>query len=171
MKTKVVGYIGMVLGWLFLAVPLIAHHGTGVSYDMKKVTTLKGVVTRFAFANPHSQLYFDVTDDQGNVTHWAAEMRAPGNLLAEGYTRRGLMEKLAPGTPITVTGNPSKSGAPACRWLLPVQPRWGHRQRQPGRRRCKAIIKGRHGRGPSAMLPVSNSRRQRTWEAECVIAW
>jgi hypothetical protein len=112
MKTKVVGYIGMVLGWLFLAVPLIAHHGTGVSYDMKKVTTLKGVVTRFAFANPHSQLYFDVTDDQGNVTHWAAEMRAPGNLLAEGYTRRGLMEKLAPGTPITVTGNPSKSGAP-----------------------------------------------------------
>ena len=94
------------------ALPLLAHHGTGVSYDMKKVTTLKGVVTRFAFSNPHSQLYFDVTDDNGSVTHWAAEMRAPGNLIAEGYTRRGLMERLAPGTPIIVTGNPSKSGAP-----------------------------------------------------------
>ena len=112
MKAKLVGCVGIFLSLLALSVPLIAHHGTGVSYDMKKVTTLKGVVTRFAFANPHSQLYFDVTDDKGNVTHWAAEMRAPGNLLAEGYTRRGLMEKLAPGTPITVTGNPSKSGAP-----------------------------------------------------------
>jgi hypothetical protein len=106
------GYVAAVVGLLVASIPLMAHHGTGVSYDMKKVTTLKGVVTRFAFANPHSQLYFDVTDDKGNVTHWAAEMRAPGNLIAEGYTRRGLMEKLAPGTPIAVTGNPSKSGAP-----------------------------------------------------------
>jgi len=112
MRTKVSGYIGVILGLLIVSAPLMAHHGTGVSYDMKKVVAMKGVVTRFAFANPHSQLYFDVTDDKGTVTHWAAEMRAPGNLLAEGYTRHGLMEKLAPGTPITVTGNPSKSGAP-----------------------------------------------------------
>lgn len=112
MKTKFVGYVAVIFALLILPAPLLAHHGTGVSYDMKKVTTLKGVVTRFAFANPHSQLYFDVTDDKGNVSHWAAEMRAPGNLLAEGYTRRGLMDKLAPGTPVTVTGNPSKSGAP-----------------------------------------------------------
>ena len=112
MKTRLVGYVAAVLGLLIISIPLMAHHGTGVSYDMKKVTTLKGVVTRFAFANPHSQLYFDVTDDKGTVTHWAAEMRAPGNLIAEGYTRRGLLDKLAQGTPITVTGNPSKSGAP-----------------------------------------------------------
>ncbi len=70
----------MILGLLIVSIPLMAHHGTGVSYDMKKVVAMKGVVTRFAFANPHSQLYFDVTDDKGNVTHWAAEMRAPGNL-------------------------------------------------------------------------------------------
>lgn len=104
--------LGLAVVLLVASAPLLAHHGTGVSYDMKKVTSLKGVVTRFAFANPHSQLYFDVTNDKGNVTHWAAEMRAPGNLLAEGYTRRGLMDKLAPGTAVTVTGNPSKSGAP-----------------------------------------------------------
>jgi hypothetical protein len=112
MRAKFVACVAAILVLVSLSLPLLAHHGTGVSYDMKKVTTLKGVVTRFAFANPHSQLYFDVTGDKGNVTHWAAEMRAPGNLIAEGYTRRGLMDKLAPGTPITVTGNPSKSGAP-----------------------------------------------------------
>lgn len=112
MKLGFAGCAGVMIALLMVSVPLPAHHGTGISYDMKRVTTLKGVVTRFAFANPHSQLYFDVTDDKGNVTHWAAEMRAPGNLIAEGYSRRGLMDKLAPGTAITVTGNPSKSGAP-----------------------------------------------------------
>ncbi len=69
----------MILGMLIVSSPLLAHHGTGVSYDMKNVIALKGVVTRFAFANPHSQLYFDVTDVKGSVAHWAAEMRAPGN--------------------------------------------------------------------------------------------
>jgi Family of unknown function (DUF6152) len=110
-KTRL-GYVAAIVSLLIASIPVMAHHGTGVSYDMKRVTTLKGIVTRFAFANPHSQLYFDVTDERGNITHWAAEMRAPGNLIAEGYTRRGLLDKLAPGTPITVTGNPSKSGAP-----------------------------------------------------------
>jgi hypothetical protein len=50
-----------------------------------------------------------VKDDQGNIVHWAAEMRAPGNLEANGYTRKGLMEKLAPGANVVVTGNPSKA--------------------------------------------------------------
>ena len=82
MKARL-GDVAAVIALLGFSIPLMAHHGTGVSYDMKRVTTLKGVVTRFAFANPHSQLYFDVTDDKGNVTHWAAEMRAPGNLIAD----------------------------------------------------------------------------------------
>jgi hypothetical protein len=76
------------------------------------VLILKGTVTHFAFSNPHSQLYFNVTDDKGKVTEWAAEMRNPRNLQSFGHTQRELNQKFAPGTPITVTGNPSKSGAP-----------------------------------------------------------
>src|SRR5665213_320235 len=45
---------------LTVSVSLFAHHGTAVSYDIHKVVILKGTVTSFAFANPHSQLYFDV---------------------------------------------------------------------------------------------------------------
>jgi uncharacterized protein DUF6152 len=100
------------LSLLMFSVSLFAHHGTGTSYDMNKIIVLKGVVTKFAFANPHSQLYFDVTDDKGQVVHWAAEMRSPRNLEAYGHTRQELAEKFAPGTPITVTGDPSKVGAP-----------------------------------------------------------
>lgn len=112
MKVKFIVSLAAVFGFFILSVSLSAHHGTGVSYDMHKVLVLKGVVTRFAFSNPHSQLYFDVTDEKGTVAHWAAEMRAPGNLRSYGHSRDELMEKFAPGASITITGNPSKVGAP-----------------------------------------------------------
>ena len=75
-------FVLLILSLAAMAVPVLAHHGTGISYDMKKEATVKGVITKFAWANPHSQLYFDVKDAKGNVEHWAAEMRAPGNLIA-----------------------------------------------------------------------------------------
>src|SRR5579863_486120 len=112
MKGKPAALLSLVVGFLIFGVPLFAHHGTAVSYDIHKVIVLKGTVTQFAFANPHSQLYFDVTDGQGKVVHWAAEMRSPPNLRSYGHSQKELDAKFAPGTTITVTGNPSKSGAP-----------------------------------------------------------
>jgi hypothetical protein len=111
MKKSIV-FLAVLSGLLLVSGTLFAHHGTGTSYDMHKVVVIKGVVTRFAMANPHSQLYFDATDDQGKVAHWSAEMRNPRNLEAQGHSRKELMEKLAPGTQVTVTGNPSKAGTP-----------------------------------------------------------
>jgi hypothetical protein len=104
--------LGMLVGFLAGSVPLFAHHGTGTSYDMHKVVVEKGVITKFAMANPHSQLYFDVKDDQGNIVHWSAEMRNPRNLEAQGHTRKELNDKLSSGVEVTVTGNPSKAGTP-----------------------------------------------------------
>jgi uncharacterized protein DUF6152 len=112
MNGKPAAFLGLVVCFLIFGIPLFAHHGTAVSYDIHKVIVLKGTVTQFAFSNPHSQLYFDVTDDQGKVVHWAAEMRSPQNLRSYGHSQKELNAKLAPGTTITVTGNPSKSGAP-----------------------------------------------------------
>src|SRR4051812_21022745 len=88
---------------------LLAHHGTGASYDMHKVAVVKGVITKFVMANPHSQLYFDAKDENGTILHWSAEMRNPRNLEAQGHTKKELLEKLAPGAQVTVTGNPSKA--------------------------------------------------------------
>ena len=111
MKKSVV-FLAMLAGFLMVSVPLFAHHGTGASYDMHKVISLKGVITRFVFTNPHSQLYFDVTDEKGNVVHWATEMSNPFNLEAHGHTRKELVEKFAPGAAVTVTGSPSRAGTP-----------------------------------------------------------
>jgi hypothetical protein len=109
---KKTAVLGIFLCSLLASVPLLAHHGTGISYDMQKVVVLKGTVKEFVMQNPHSQLYFNVKDDKGNEVTWAAEMRNPRNLESFGYTKQFLLTKFAPGAPITVTGNPSKAGSP-----------------------------------------------------------
>jgi hypothetical protein len=109
---KMLASLAMLSGFVMVSGSLFAHHGTGSSYDMHKTIVVKGVVTEFAYTNPHSQLYFDVTDDKGNVVHWATEMSNPFNLQSHGHTRKELSEKFAPGTTVTVSGSPSKNGSP-----------------------------------------------------------
>jgi hypothetical protein len=109
---KLVAAVAVLAGALIGSGPLFAHHGTGTSYDLHKVVVLDGVITKFNMMNPHSQLYFDVTDEKGQVTHWSAEMRNPRNLEDQGHSRKELTTKLAPGVKVNVTGNPSKAGTP-----------------------------------------------------------
>ncbi|PYU20725.1 MAG: hypothetical protein DMG32_21850 [Acidobacteria bacterium] len=96
------------MGILAIAVPLIAHHGTGVAYDTEKVVTLKGTVTEWIWANPHCGLLFDVTDDKGNIVHWGAELTNPHALSEAGFSK----DVFKPGDKITITGHLAKSGAP-----------------------------------------------------------
>ena len=112
MKDYRIATLFVMVGLLIAATAAIAHHGTAVSYDLSKLVTAKGVVVKYAWANPHSQLYFDVTDDKGNVEHWSAEMNAPGNLERAGWTRRAMLDFFKPGAEVTVSGFRSKSGTP-----------------------------------------------------------
>ena len=73
-------------GLLMMCVPALAHHGTG-TYESTKSVTLNGVVTEFAFINPHAALYLDVKDASGKVVKWAVEMNSPGVLRAAGWTK------------------------------------------------------------------------------------
>jgi hypothetical protein len=104
---------------LFLAVLLAAsfaadaHHGTSASYDLGTQWTRDAVVTSFHYANPHPQLFFDVTDDKGNVEHWSAELLPnPAGLLRVGWTRSRSTQALAPGTKVKVTISPARAGGP-----------------------------------------------------------
>ena len=94
-------------GLLVLGVPLAAHHGTG-TYDSTKSVTLSGVVTEFAFTNPHVALFFDVKDDSGKVVNWAIEMNSPGVLRRAGWTKATFKA----GDQITITVRPAKAGTP-----------------------------------------------------------
>jgi hypothetical protein len=106
-RTKVAACLSLVLGLLPFS-PIFAHHGSHVSYDTEKSVVLKGTVTEFVWSNPHTQIYFDVKDDNGNAVNWGAETANPGNLAKSGWTRNSLK----PGDEITVTVWPSKAGTP-----------------------------------------------------------
>ena len=101
-----------IAGLLILSIAAFAHHGAAAEYDLAHPITLKGVVTEFRYVNPHSQIYFDVTDKSGNVVNWAGELNSPYSLTQDGWTKKRSMEALKAGTPITVIVCPGKSGNP-----------------------------------------------------------
>jgi hypothetical protein len=93
---------------------LAAHHGTNINYDRSKQWTAKAVVTEFKYVNPHAQIFFDVTDDKGNVTHWSGELLPnPAQLLRNGWTRKRSTEAIQFGTKIVITVAPSRAGGEA----------------------------------------------------------
>jgi hypothetical protein len=108
MKARLAASSILILGLFALALPLLAHHGTGVAYQVDKAITIKGTVTEWIWANPHCGLLFDAVDDQGNVVHWGAEMANPHSLSQAGLSK----DIFKPGDKVTVTGHPARSGAP-----------------------------------------------------------
>ena len=92
---------------LAIAVPMFAHHGTGVSYDNSKAFTVKATVTEFRYANPHPQLFFDVKDDKGNVVNWRLDGYPPVVLSRTGWKRDATLK---PGDRITVFGWQARDG-------------------------------------------------------------
>ena len=90
------------------------HHGNA-SFDTEKLVSLKGTITSFVWTNPHSQIYFDVKDEKGQVTHWSCETSQPALLHRAGWTRNSLK----PGDRVTIVARVAKSGAPVA-WLQKV---------------------------------------------------
>ena len=99
------------------AFPVWAHHGTAV-YAVDKQPVLKGTVVEWLWANPHCLLKFDVTDDKGNVTHWATEVSNPADMVKRGWS----LHSFKPGDVITATVRPAKNGAPVGQILKVILP-------------------------------------------------
>ncbi len=96
--------------WLGTAT-LAAHHGTNISYDRSKQFTATAVVTEFKYVNPHVQIFFDVTDDKGQVKHWSGELLPnPAMLLRNGWTRKRSAAALQQGTKVVITAAPARAG-------------------------------------------------------------
>ena len=100
--------IFVVTALALLAVPLSAHHGRGASYDNGKVEELKGVVTEWAWRNPHCALYVDVKGPDGKVINWGFESQSVGSLSKLNMTRKSFV----PGQEVRIKYNPSRGGAP-----------------------------------------------------------
>jgi DNA/RNA endonuclease YhcR with UshA esterase domain len=83
-----------------LTIPVSAHHSWTAEYDAKKPVTVKGVVSKVEWTNPHTHFYVDATDANGKVTTWNFEMASTPALERGGWSRK----TLPIGTEVTVEG-------------------------------------------------------------------
>jgi Family of unknown function (DUF6152) len=84
-----------------------AHHSFAAQYDANKPVTLKGIVSKVEWTNPHARFYVDVRDESGTVTNWNLELASPNVLVRNGWSRKSLMV----GDEIVVEGSLAKDGS------------------------------------------------------------
>jgi hypothetical protein len=104
MKQFGVCLAGLLLAWA----PMRAHHSFSAEYDGTKPVTLKGVVTKVDWENPHIHFYLDVTGEDGKVEQWKFEGFPPNMLVRQGWKREVTMK---PGDVITVFAWRARDGS------------------------------------------------------------
>jgi len=95
---------------LLLARALLAHHSFAAEYGSKLIT-LQATINRFVWMNPHTRVFFDVTDAGGAVSKWECEGSSPGGLLSNGWSR----ESMKAGDRVTIEAYPAKDRPHICK--------------------------------------------------------
>ena len=83
-----------------------AHHELAAKFDTSKTTTLAGIVTAVDWRNPHTHVFFNVKDKQGDASNWAIELDNTIVLEKSGWRA----DTLRAGDALTVRGHPARDG-------------------------------------------------------------
>ena len=89
------------------------HHSRNWHFDTDVEITIEGVVREYRFVNPHSRLFVDVTDEQGNIETWNCDLINAAAATRYGWTR----ELFRPGQHIVITANPPIRNENECFYL------------------------------------------------------
>jgi len=85
--------------------PASAHHTFSI-FDMSRIETGQGIVKDFQWANPHSWIDVEVTDQAGTVQLIGLEGYSPNMLRRKGWRK----DTLKPGEMISFTYFPMRGG-------------------------------------------------------------
>ena len=87
------------------AIQIYAHHSDEATYRVTAFTQLEGQVSQIQIRNPHSWVFIDVTDANGQMKRWGAEWRGATQLAREGVNTNTLKV----GEKVVIKGNPSRN--------------------------------------------------------------
>ncbi len=96
---------------LAVTMPALAHHNVGSVYETRDVT-VKGTVTGYEWANPHSIVSVAVKTADGKVEQWHAEVLPVAQMTQAGWTKQSIRL----GDEVSLTGRPGKN-AQHIMWL------------------------------------------------------
>ncbi len=66
---------------------LLAHHSVPGQFDMSKPLTLKGVISKVDWINPHIYVHLDVKEPDGTTSTWALATLPTAMMRRAGITR------------------------------------------------------------------------------------
>ncbi len=95
----------VVVGLVITGLPVEAHHSSAPFYDDTKSVEAVGVVKRFVFRNPHSFLFIDGENEDGEMVEWEVELGAAVSMRRRGWTP----ETINAGDSIRAVGQPSRA--------------------------------------------------------------
>ena len=109
MRKTVFTLFALAVSLLVASRPAAAHHGAAAfENDPAKRLVLKGSVTEWIWANPHTFLQFDVKGEDGQLVRWVVEASNPPDMQNRGWTKQSFKA----GDAVIVTVRPVKSGRP-----------------------------------------------------------
>src|SRR5688572_439367 len=99
-----------VAAFMLSAVVASAHHGFG-SFEVNKTVSFTGAkLTRIELVNPHSWLYFEMTDANGKVMKYRCEMRSSHVLRRSGWTK----DLFPANSKVSITASPDRDDPNSC---------------------------------------------------------
>jgi len=106
MKIKLITLALGILGG-FTSLQASAHHSFAAEFDGNSPVHVTGTVIKVDWTNPHTYIFVEVENDEGDYEEWAFEMGSPNGLMRRGWTRN----TLEIGTEVIVTGTRARDGS------------------------------------------------------------
>jgi hypothetical protein len=122
MRFRMIG-LAMVTSVLAASAAL-AHHSVPGQFDMSKPVTLKGVISKVDWINPHIYVYLDVKDAAGTTATWALSTLPTAMMRRAGLTKETLQGK--PGEVVTIDAVPARNGTKHLGWINKITYADGH---------------------------------------------